>query len=258
MEEKIAKDSLRAQYGIMRKRRPSAGNHQPRFPYTPLKIQTAIGNRAFQHCLIQRSSERACAFELDDENTKKIDRQRGQGQPLNSALEEQTSRACNVDFSSVRVHTSQKSDALSRQLNATAFTTGQDIFFRDGAYQPHTTEGQELIAHELTHVVQQASGAVGGDSSGKLTVNPPDDKYEREADAVAKAVVSEINTPALQRQMPEEDEQALQTKAVQRQELEEEDEEIQTKVVQRQELPEEEQELVQRQEFEEEQEELAE
>jgi hypothetical protein len=47
-------------------------------------------------------------------------------------------------------------------LNAKAFTTGSDIFFRNGAYSPQSSGGQELLAHELTHVVQQSTGAVGG------------------------------------------------------------------------------------------------
>lgn len=93
------------------------------------------------------------------------------------------------DFSGVRVHTSPEADNLNRQLGAKAFTTGSDTFFRNGAYDPYSSSGQMLIAHELTHTVQQASGAVGG-SGGKMTVRAPGDAFEREADAVAKAVTN--------------------------------------------------------------------
>ena len=55
----------------------------------------------------------------------------------------------------MRVHTGGETDQLNRSLSARAFTTGQDVFFRQGAYQPESRGGQELIAHELTHVIQQ-------------------------------------------------------------------------------------------------------
>jgi hypothetical protein len=60
-----------------------------------------------------------------------------------------------ADFSGVRVHADAQSDTLNQSLNARAFTTGQDVFFRQGAYSPGSSGGRELLAHELTHVVQQ-------------------------------------------------------------------------------------------------------
>jgi len=62
-----------------------------------------------------------------------------------------------ADFSGVKVYTDAQADQLSRSIQAKAFTTGQDVFFRQGAYEPRSRGGQELIAHELTHVVQQNS-----------------------------------------------------------------------------------------------------
>ncbi|GGY40202.1 hypothetical protein GCM10007387_22980 [Pseudoduganella albidiflava] len=62
------------------------------------------------------------------------------------------------DFSGVRVHHDAQADALSRQIDARAFTLGQDIFFGRSEYAPASGAGQRLLAHELTHVVQQASG----------------------------------------------------------------------------------------------------
>ncbi len=59
------------------------------------------------------------------------------------------------DFSRVKVHTDQTADTLNRSIQARAFTTGNDVFFRQGEYNPQSRGGQELIAHELTHVVQQ-------------------------------------------------------------------------------------------------------
>jgi hypothetical protein len=62
------------------------------------------------------------------------------------------------DFSRVRIHTDAKADTLNRAIDARAFTTGQDIFFRQGVYSPGSSDGRELLAHELTHVVQQSGG----------------------------------------------------------------------------------------------------
>lgn len=89
-----------------------------------------------------------------------INKARGSGQPLNAGLQQSMGQAMRADFSGVRVHTDTQSDQLNQSIQARAFTTGQDVFFRQGAYQPENRAGQELIAHELTHVIQQNSGAV--------------------------------------------------------------------------------------------------
>jgi hypothetical protein len=86
-----------------------------------------------------------------------IQRARGGGQGLDTGLQRSMGQAMGADFSQVRVHTDARSDQLNRTLQAKAFTTGKDIFFRQGAYQPTSPSGQELIAHELTHTVQQGS-----------------------------------------------------------------------------------------------------
>jgi hypothetical protein len=86
------------------------------------------------------------------------------------------------DLSDARVHTGPEADTLARSVNAVAFTVGSDVFFRHGAYDPHSRHGQELLAHELAHVVQQR----GAPASGPLQVTDPGDAMEREADAVAR------------------------------------------------------------------------
>ena len=63
------------------------------------------------------------------------------------------------NFSSVQIHTDSQAAAISRQLNAKAFTHGQHVYFGSGQYQPDTSAGQLLLAHELTHVVQQTGGS---------------------------------------------------------------------------------------------------
>ncbi|HEY9667552.1 MAG TPA: DUF4157 domain-containing protein, partial [Coleofasciculaceae cyanobacterium] len=87
-----------------------------------------------------------------------INSARGGGQPLDAGLQRSMGQAMGADFSGVRVHTDAQSDQLNQSIQAKAFTTGQDVFFRRGEYQPGSRGGQELLAHELTHIVQQNGG----------------------------------------------------------------------------------------------------
>jgi hypothetical protein len=98
--------------------------------------------------------EMEASAELDSE----IAQERGRGSPLDATIREQIEQAFGADFRKVTVHTDTRSDQLNRSIQAKAFTTGQDIFFSKGAYQPWSKRGQELLAHELTHVVQQNGG----------------------------------------------------------------------------------------------------
>jgi hypothetical protein len=91
---------------------------------------------------------------------RSIDGARSGGSALDSAVRVQMEPAFGADFSGVRVHSDAKSHQLNDSLQARAFTTGQDIFFRGGEYRPQSSEGKELLAHELTHVVQQNGPAV--------------------------------------------------------------------------------------------------
>jgi hypothetical protein len=79
------------------------------------------------------------------------------GKPLESGTREEMSRKIGFDFSNVRIHTDALSVYANKGLNARAFTHGSDIFFNQGEYSPNTLEGRRLLAHELTHVVQQAN-----------------------------------------------------------------------------------------------------
>jgi hypothetical protein len=92
---------------------------------------------------------------------------KGSGQPLSNPIRQPLEQAFSADFSQVKIHTDSQSDQLNRSIQAKAFTTGQDIFFRQGAYDPGNSTGQELLAHELTHVVQQ-----NGQKVRRKTANP--------------------------------------------------------------------------------------
>jgi len=93
--------------------------------------------------------------ELSSEWEGELQRAKSGGQPLSPSVKEPMERAFGADFGGVRVHTGAQADMLARSIQAKAFTTGQDVFFRKSEYAPGSRGGQELIAHELTHVVQQ-------------------------------------------------------------------------------------------------------
>jgi len=207
---------------------PSAGN-------AISDLHRAIGNQAVQRLIAQRNGQGPT--ELDEETAGRIDRARSGGQALDRSMQVEMGGAMGHDFGGVRAHTSPEADDLSRELGAKAFTTGQDVFFREGAYDPGSTAGRELIAHELSHVVQQGTGQVQG--GGRMTVNAPGDVHEQRADASARAATG----AGLQRQeeLPEEE-------LVQAQEELPEEELVQAQ-------PEEEEELMQMQAEEEEEEE---
>jgi hypothetical protein len=273
------------------KEEPEAKIHADRTERPALiNLQQQIGNRAMGRLLAQRSGDGP--YELDDDTSSQINHQRGGGQTLDSAVQERMSSITGHDFSGVKVHNDPESNALNEQLAAKAFTTGEDIFFRSGTYNPGSSGGQELLAHELTHVVQQSTGQVNG--GGRMTVNAPGDAFEQEADQVAESISSQGENTGLQQQpedkvqmqeVPEEEEvqtqEAPEEEEVQTQEapeeeelqaqpapeeeevqMQEEEEKLQAQPapeeeeVQMQEVPEEEEEPVQTQEIPEEEEEV--
>jgi hypothetical protein len=79
------------------------------------------------------------------------------GRPLPGGLRTDFEPKFGVDLGSVRMHTDREATQMNRQLGSRAFTHGQDIYFGGGQYQPETTGGKQLIAHELTHTVQQGA-----------------------------------------------------------------------------------------------------
>ncbi|MGD1873306.1 MAG: alpha/beta fold hydrolase [Mastigocoleus sp.] len=97
---------------------------------------------------------------LNNEFESSLNKSKSGGQPLQPQLRMKMENVMGNDFSGVKVHTDSKSDQLNRSVQARAFTTGKDIFFKKGEYEPQSKSGQELIAHELTHVVQQGGSQV--------------------------------------------------------------------------------------------------
>lgn len=111
------------------------------------------------------------------------------GAPLDHGVRGHLESTLGADFSAVRVHRGGQADSLAREVEATAFTTGQDIFFRDGAYAPATTAGLKLLAHEAAHTVQQSAGPVAsGPATSGVAVSEPNDSFEQSAERASDRV----------------------------------------------------------------------
>ncbi|HEY1177397.1 MAG TPA: DUF4157 domain-containing protein [Phytomonospora sp.] len=95
------------------------------------------------------------------------------------------------DFGDVRIHTDGAAHNSAKSVNAQAYTVGSNIVFQQGNYDPGSDSGKHMLAHELTHVVQQRSGPVDGtDAGGGVKISDPSDRFEREAASNADAVMS--------------------------------------------------------------------
>jgi len=133
------------------------------------------------------------------------------GQPLGTDTQEFMKPKFGHDLSKVRIHSDAKADIYNRKLNSHAFTIGNDIFFKRGNYDPLSSSGRELLAHELTHTVQQTNSDLH-----QCRIGHCHDKYEREADLIAREITS--NEPKFIREKPndvdiqlKEDEASLDT-----------------------------------------------
>lgn len=96
---------------------------------------------------------------VDSHIEAQINQSRGGGQPMEDSIRQPMEQAFGADFSDVRIHTDTQAHNLNEAIQARAFTTGNDIYFKKGEYSPSSNR-QELLAHELTHIIQRVSGKV--------------------------------------------------------------------------------------------------
>jgi hypothetical protein len=164
----------------------------------------------------------------------------GGGSPLDRDTRGFMESRLGADFSDVRVHTGGKATESARSVQAHAYTVGNDVVFQSDKYAPESDSGKRMLAHELTHVVQQRSGPVDGTpAAGGIQVSHPSDRFEQAAESSADRVMSSSTpsveshsapAPAVQRAeaAPEDEETedtAAQTYAIQRAEAESDDKE---------------------------------
>lgn len=136
---------------------------RPAFGGAPLRIQRFSGEMSGQPGAVPDSVYQTLA---------------SSGRPLDSALRQDMEQRFGYDFSRVRVHSGAMAEQSARDVNAHAYTVAQDIVFGASQLAPGTQEGRRLIAHELTHVLQQRS-------SGPILARSPDGK---EAAAIGSGI----------------------------------------------------------------------
>jgi hypothetical protein len=118
------------------------------------------------------------------------------GAPLEPAVSQNMEQRFGHDFSQVRVHAGQSAQQSARDVNASAYTVGHDIVFGAGRFAPGTHEGQRLLAHELTHVVQQRTGLAAGVQRAPAECATKK-RADVDADVVAKVSAAAADTAEL-------------------------------------------------------------
>jgi hypothetical protein len=133
---------------------------------------------------------------------------RSPGQPLDSTARASMESHFGHDFGKVRVHADEKAAESARAVSASAYTVGRNVVFGERQYEPGAAAGRRLLAHELTHVVQQ-----GPDAQAPQAIGAPSSPAEREADQAARVtqggrgeVSAGVGSGTLQRQEADEDE----------------------------------------------------
>ncbi|GAA0879198.1 hypothetical protein GCM10009119_21660 [Algoriphagus jejuensis] len=110
---------------------------------------------------------------VSSETASQLYASKGSGDPLPKNTKSEMEKGFGVDFSNVRIHTNSGAETMSKNLGAQAFTHGSDIYFNSGKYDTQSQGGKKLLAHELTHVVQQNSN-----NSGKIMRIPDESGIE--------------------------------------------------------------------------------
>ena len=203
----------------------SGSRAKPAQPTAP-SLASQIGNAGVARLVEGRSIDRSGGGpgRLDRELARAIDERRGRGRELDGDARARLEHTMDEDFSDVRVHDDAEAHELSKAVSAEAFTTGSDVFFQAGKYEPSSSAGQKLLAHELTHVSQQRGAARTSD----MTVSDPGDASEVEASAIADKVSSAAPTATpgavVARAAAEEEEEQLQASRIDRQASPEEEE----------------------------------
>jgi hypothetical protein len=151
-------------------------------PSATERLASGIGNRNFAQVVARMSDGQGIlpGGAIHPDVTRAIASMSTGGSPLPGSLARRLAPT-HGDLSDARVHTDAQAAALTRAVSARAFTVGNHIFFGDDEWQPHSTGGIQLAAHEAAHVVQQR----GAPNNGSLRVSTPGDALEREADRIA-------------------------------------------------------------------------
>lgn len=108
-----------------------------------------------EHPPIMRKEKEGNKANKNSDIADRIKKTKGKGQPMAEKTAREMKQAFGADFSNVNIHTDEQAASLNKDLHSIAFTNGSDIYFAEGQYNPDSSSGKTLLAHELTHVIQQ-------------------------------------------------------------------------------------------------------
>lgn len=106
-------------------------------------------------------SASADASSIDNSNLESnLNSTKGSGSPLPETTKTEMESGFGADFSNVRIHNNANAVQMNKELGSQAFASGNDVYFNEGKYNPNSQDGKHLLAHELTHTVQQGGSSV--------------------------------------------------------------------------------------------------
>ena len=144
---------------------------------------------------IQKAEEEEAQAKFDKESfqssdfEERLQASKSSGEVLQGEIKGELESKIGADFSSIKIHTGPVADGLSKDIGALAFAVGNHVYFKDGQFDPNSKEGKHLLAHELTHTVQQGaankverSDTKTGGSGGRKTIIEEEELEESETE----------------------------------------------------------------------------
>ena len=123
-------------------------------------IQRAAAPEKEKEKKVQKEAGTGIASTASPALSSKIESTAGKGSPLPKNTLQEMNTSFGSDFGNVNIHNDSESAGMNKELNAHAFTHGSDIYFNSGKYDTNSSEGKKLLAHELTHTIQQGGAAI--------------------------------------------------------------------------------------------------
>lgn len=194
----------------------NAGAGQPLTQAAVLHLQRTAGNASVAQLLADEQA-------TEEPSPVKDVVASGGGQALDADTRSFMESRMGHDFGDVRIHTDAGASESAGSVQANAYTVDHDVVFKSDQWSPGTEHGRRMLAHELTHVVQQSAGPVDGTPApGGIRLSDPSDRFEREAEMVADQVMAA--PPGVQRAEDDDELQLFPSheSAVQRQDDDEE------------------------------------
>lgn len=152
------------------------------------KISLKVQRNIKESNLISRKENGS--FTADDSVESRIKSTQGSGEPLPDETRDFMESRFGNDFSNVKIHTGSQAIQLSQELRAQAFTHGENIYFNSGKYEPHSAAGKKLLAHELTHTIQQTGSKI---KTKPLNLTEKPNKVQRQTNSDLAVQVTPAN-----------------------------------------------------------------